>query len=129
MSIDTLLTVLYALYAEWQKDIPNMRAVTAASLEMDGTAFNIALYKLQELELIRGAVFIRPDQSNYPVHVVMDKITMTKAGIEKTERELQLAEARTGREKLQKLKDKAAVFGWDVLANAAAAIIEQMAAK
>ena len=43
MSIDAKLLALYAIYVEYQKDLPDMEAVTAEALGIDEDVFNVAL--------------------------------------------------------------------------------------
>ena len=56
MTIDTKHQVLYALYSEYQKDIPDMESINAAVLDMEVPVFNAALLKLQNEGYIQGFV-------------------------------------------------------------------------
>ena len=125
MTIDAKLTVLYALYGEWQKDLPQMNSVCASVLEMDGIVFNVAIFKLQAEGYITGAEFLYADQIPQPVSVLLDRVTLTQKGTDKVEADLKLTQ-RTGKERAQSLADKAAQFGWQVLSQIIAAKIAQM---
>ena len=46
MSIDAKLLVLYAIYVEYQKDLPDMHSVSAEALGIDEDVFNVAVLKL-----------------------------------------------------------------------------------
>lgn len=54
MQLDSKQKVLMAIYAEYQKDIPDMDLVSFESLDMDSKVFYIALDKLENEGLITG---------------------------------------------------------------------------
>jgi len=47
LELDSKQEVLYAIYAEYQKDLPDMKNITYQSLDMDLEVFQMALIKLQ----------------------------------------------------------------------------------
>jgi len=47
LELDSKQEVLYAIYAEYQKDLPDMKNITYQSLDMDLEVFQMALIKLR----------------------------------------------------------------------------------
>ncbi|MEG1501953.1 MAG: YjcQ family protein [Synergistaceae bacterium] len=81
MTLDSMHLVLYAIYAEYQKDLPDMDNVSAEALGIDEDVFNVAVLKLENEHFITGAIFKYIDQSAYPVCVLIDKVTLTEKGL------------------------------------------------
>jgi len=74
--------ILLAIYEESQKEKPDMgREITTAKLDMDTNTFNVAIKKLSDEGLIKGANIV---QSGDRVVAVFTKdITITDAGKER----------------------------------------------
>lgn len=102
MSIDAKLFVLYAIYVEYQKDLPDMEAVTAEALGIDEDVFIMAVLKLCNEGYITGAIPKYVDQLGYPVTVDMTRVMPTQKGIETAAADLG-ADARTGGERVRQL--------------------------
>ncbi len=102
MSIDAKLLVLYAIYVEYQKDLPDMRRVSAEALGIDEDVFIMAVLKLCNEGYITGAIPKYVDQLGYPVTVDMTRVMPTQKGIETAAADLG-ADARTGGERVRQL--------------------------
>jgi hypothetical protein len=128
MDIDAKHKALYALYAEYQRDIPDMTRVTHGKLNMEKDVFNVALLKLQNEGFIDGLVIpnISQQQGIVPIRVLRERSMPTRYGIEYVENKLEIDKALTTAEKLRALRDKCGRFGWDVLQSAAAQILANM---
>jgi hypothetical protein len=126
MEIDAKHKVLYALYAEYQKDIPDMPAVTFEALEMDSRVYKIALLKLQNEGFIDGLETFPPHTRMEPKAVILDSVMPTRFGIEYVEEKLEISKSLTGREKLSRLQEKFGRFGWEVLQNVTSQILGNM---
>lgn len=117
MELDAKHQVLYALYAEYQQDVPDMASVTYKALEMDLAAYQMALIKLQNEGFINGLIVHPPDT------VVPSKIKVmrvhnvlpTRYGVEYVEEKLQVDKSLTGKEKLLALRERFGKLGWAVL--------------
>ena len=115
MELDAKHTVLYAVYAEYQKDIPDMASITPDGLVLDRRVFNIAFLKLQNEGFIDGLDTFPPNTRMEPRTVILDGVMPTRFGIEYVERKLELDKMGTGQEKLRQLKEKFRHFGWEAL--------------
>jgi hypothetical protein len=129
MDIDAKHKVLFALYAEYQKDIPDMPSLTFGALDMDSRVFKIALLKLQNEGFIDGLETFPPNTRMEPKAVILDSAMPTRFGIEYVESKLELASASTGAEKLKQLKEKFGRFGWEVLQNVVSQIPANMVGR
>ena len=127
MDLDAKHRVLYAIYTEYQKDLPAMNGVTATGLQMSMDVFNVAVDKLQGEGMIRGAIVVRVDQEAAPVKVALFGTSMTREGIEYVEKKLEIEKGRTGKEKVQALAEKFAAYGWSALADFAARVFVEVA--
>jgi hypothetical protein len=129
MDIDAKHKVLYALYAEYQRDIPDMTRVTHGELNMNEDVFNVALLKLQNEGFIDGHVVpnISQQRGFAPIRVFRESAIPTRYGIEYVENRLEIDRALTTAEKLRALRDKCGKLGWDVLQNVAIQILTNMA--
>ena len=92
MTTDTKHQVLFAIYAEYQKDIPDMEKITYRLLEMDSQAFTVALRK--------------------------DNLFMTRRGVEYVEKQAEIEESMSATEKMKVLAKQAGLFGLTVLKQA-----------
>ena len=125
MSIDAKLFVLYAIYVEYQKDLPDMEAVTAEALGIDEDVFNVAVLKLCNEGYITGAEPIYVDQLAYPVSVDMSRVMPTQRGIESASGDL-AATARTGGERVRQMAGKFIEYGWQGLTDFAAKVLVEI---
>jgi hypothetical protein len=125
MEIDAKHKVLYALYAEYQKDVPDMPSVTFEVLEMESRAYKIALLKLQNEGFIDGFETFPPHTRMEPKAVILDSVMPTRFGIEYVEKKLEIEKSLTGHEKLKRLKEKFGSFGWEVLQGLAVNILSK----
>lgn len=125
MSIDAKLFVLYAIYVEYQKDLPDMRRVSAEALGIDEDVFIMAVLKLCNEGYITGAIPKYVDQLGYPVTVDMTRVMPTQKGIETAAADLG-ADARTGGERVRQLISKFAEYGWQGLTDFAARVLVEI---
>jgi hypothetical protein len=126
MEIDAKHKVLYALYAEYQKDIPDMPAITFGLLNMDSRAYKIALLKLQNEGFIDGLETFPPHTRMEPRAVILDAVMPTRFGIEYVEGKLEIEKSLTSHEKLRRLIEKFGRFGWEVLQSVTSRILSGM---
>jgi hypothetical protein len=115
MEIDAKHVVLFALYAEYQKDIPEMANITSETLNMDARAFNMALLKLQSEGFIDGLQIFPSGTRMLPKTVILDSVLPTRFGVEYVETKLSIEKSKAGPEKLNFLIAQCGKFGWDVL--------------
>lgn len=120
MDIDAKQKVLFAIYTEYQKDIPDMNLITNTSLDMDAKVFRIAVYKLQNEGFVKGAIMHCPNNSPHPDKIVPLFIKMTREGIEYVEEKMELCKSLSSKEKIEELRIKFGRFGWDALSDFAA---------
>ncbi|MBR0220566.1 MAG: hypothetical protein IJQ63_02200, partial [Synergistaceae bacterium] len=119
MELDAKHKVLFALYAEYLKDLPDMPSITFERLNMSWDIFYIALLKLQNEGFIDGLKTFPPNTRMLPKAVNLDSVMMTRYGLEYVEQKLEIERMSTSQEKLRQLKDKFGKFGWAVLQNVA----------
>ncbi|WP_343248778.1 YjcQ family protein [Diplocloster hominis] len=83
MTTDIKQQVLQAIYAEYQKDLPNMEKITSKQLQMEEQVFLSALMKLQNEELIQGVVWSPSETMDIRrVRVInRDNLFLTKEGV------------------------------------------------
>jgi hypothetical protein len=129
MDIDTKHKVLYAIYAEYQKDIPDMPSVTFEALGMDSRAYKIALLKLQNEGFIDGLETFPPHTKMEPKAVILDSMMPTRFGVEYVEEALEVQKSTTAVGKLRYLKDRFGKFGWEILQNVVSQILVNMVEK
>lgn len=117
MTIDTKHQVLYALYSEYQKDIPDMDRITSRSLGIDNQAFIVALMKLQNEGYIQGVIWIPPDtMAIQKIRAVKrDNLFMTGKGVKYVEAQAGIEESSPSTEKIKQLGKRLGIFGLDLL--------------
>lgn len=117
MELDIKQEVLIALYAQYQRDIPEMEKVTAAALNMDSVAFMFSLLKLQTEGLICGCVFIPPNEKNARRIRAVEKknIFLTREGVEYVQNLLDLKALKTNKERLKSIVKSLGLAGAEVL--------------
>lgn len=69
--------VFLELYKEDQKDMPDMRSISALSLEMPDDVFNFAMYKLQQKGIISG-LRVTKDYNGKITKVYMSRVQLTE---------------------------------------------------
>jgi hypothetical protein len=128
MEIDAKHKALYAIYAEYQKDAPDMTMITPNAIGLDEDVFKMALVKLQNEEFIHGLHVpgISQQKGLIPVRVVWESVMPTRFGIEYVENKLEIGKQLTGLEKIRQLKEKFGRFGWEVLQNVTSQILSNM---
>jgi hypothetical protein len=126
MELDAKHQVLFAVYAEYQKDVPEMKGLTFDALGMDKTVFVFALTKLENEGLINGLVVIPPSAFRNPSKIIVDGIFPTREGIEYVEAKLEIEKARTGAEKLRTLRERFGKLGWDILQSMVVDILSKI---
>lgn len=122
MTLDAKHAVLYAIYTEYQKDLPEMALACASALQMDEAVFNVAVLKLQTEGLVSGAEVKFFGRVPYPVMVDLIHAFPTAAGLARCEADLAV-EGRTGGEKARQLMSKFASYGWEALTELAARVL------
>ena len=126
MELDSKHTVLFAVYSEYQKDIPDMGSITPDLLKMNRRVFNIAFIKLENEGFISGLKTFPANAEIEPASVNLDGVKPTRYAIEYVEQKLELDRMGTGREKLRQLKEKFSSFSWNVLQDVADGILSEM---
>ncbi|MBC8612055.1 YjcQ family protein [Massiliimalia timonensis] len=117
MTIDTKHQVLYALYSEYQKDIPDMESINAAVLDMEVPVFNAALLKLQNEGYIQGFDWRPPEtmDARKIISSYRKNIYLTRKGVEYVEKLASIAESMPARKKIAELAKQVGLFGMDIL--------------
>jgi hypothetical protein len=125
LELDTKLQVLFAIYAEYQKDVPDMNEITFKRLDMDKAAFNVALVKLENEGLISELVAAPPNSFRHPVQAIVTGVFPTREGLERVETKLEIEKSETGEEKLRTLVERFGKLGWDVLRGVAVSVLSK----
>ena len=84
MATDIKQQVLQAIYAEYQKELPNMGEITSKKVQIEEQIFLAALMKLQNEKLIQG-VFWSPAETMDIRRVRVlnrDNLFLTKEGVQ-----------------------------------------------
>lgn len=117
MTIDTKHQVLYALYSEYQKDIPDMESINATVLDMEVPVFNAALLKLQNEGYIQGFDWRPPEtmDARKIISSYRKNIYLTRKGVEYVEKLASIAESMPARKKIAELAKQVGLFGMDIL--------------
>lgn len=108
--LSSKMQVMVALYAEYQKDLPNMSEVTNKSIMMDVDVFYVALDKLQNEGYITGCEFYSADGNRF-YGVSTENIRLTRDGINEVEYLMCLEEEKSGKERLKKLAKVCGLLG------------------
>ncbi len=117
MTNDAKHQVLYALYAEYQKDVPDMRMVNEQGLEMAFDVFAASLLKLQNEGYIQGLVWVPPNEvcGGKIRSVYLGRTLLTRQGVEYVERLAEIDASEKASAKIAKLAKRAGMFGMAVL--------------
>lgn len=127
MEFDAKQKVLVSIYAEYQKDLPDMeKNIKAEIIGLDYKTFLIALDKLENERLITGTRFATTLQG--PQAAFLHNTKMTPYGLQYVETELNIQPEKTGKEKIQELATKTISWGWneakDIIARIASELIQ-----
>lgn len=117
MTIDTKHQVLYALYSEYQKDVPDMETVHAEVLDLKVVVFNAALLKLQNEGYIQGFDWQPPEtmDARKIISSYRKNIYLTRKGVEYVEKLASIDESMPSRKKIAELAKQVGLFGMDIL--------------
>lgn len=120
--------VLIAIYAEYQKPLPDMQLVKSYELDFKCDEFKFALIKLQNEGYIDGLVVSGRQPINYrrPFEVSADCMLPTVKGIERAERLMGIDDEAPARERLKQAIKRLSDAGLKLLVEFAAARLEQM---
>ena len=123
--LDVKLQVLLAIYAEYQRDIPNMDRVTHEALQVDAQAFRAALIKLQNEGLISGLVIEPPKETRADRvrGVIRTHMLPTRAGLDEAEKYIATGQADTAKSRLTALISRAGLAGLDWVKDVAAGVL------
>lgn len=131
METDEKHKLLYAIYAEYQKPVPDMTRITPDALRMEDDVFKIALVKLENEALISGLTVVNADQQQglAPIRAFWNRVMPTRQGIEYVEGKLEIDRTSTSAEKIRWLVEKFGGFGWNVLQSVASRILTEMVSR
>lgn len=127
MELDAKLQVLMAIYTEYQKDLPRIGDITPRSLGMNPRVFAMAVKKLQNEELIRGAHMHTPNNTPCPDGLSLLMALMTREGIEFVESKMDVPRGDAAKQKVELLQRRFRELGWDALAAFAGNVLAAMA--
>ncbi|MCQ4763241.1 YjcQ family protein [Cloacibacillus evryensis] len=125
MTLDAMNMVLYAIYTEYQKDLPDMETVNAKALGIEKDVFSVAIMKLENEGLISGALFSKELGPKYPSCVSLSKVMPTTRGLTYVSDNLEIKKI-TGKERTQTLLEKFKEQGWDALSDIAAKVLVEI---
>jgi hypothetical protein len=111
MGLNTKQQVLVAIYTEYQKEIPNMNAITCEKLGISIDEFYIALKKLDNEGLVNNIKILPKGNSNVPAFVVINNAMMSAYGIDYVEKKLEMEKTLSPKEKVEKVIGKSEEFG------------------
>lgn len=128
MELDIKQKVLIAIYTEYQKDIPEIEEkVNSSKLGIGLEEFKIAMVKLENEGLIRGTSFHKVGNSKWGVGVViLDNTKMTPYGIEYVENKLGIDKTLSGINKVKKVGEKCATWGWNEFKDITVQVLSEM---
>lgn len=128
MDLDTKQKVLIAIYTEYQKDLPDMENnIKASNLGLRNDVFKVALRKLTNENLINGVVFANGGDDPVPALAAVDYCQMTREGINYIEDKLDIKHNLSGAEKVAKVIEKSAGWGWEQIKDIGAKVIAEIA--
>ncbi len=126
LELDSKQKVLLAIYAEYQKDKPNMDSVRHEILGLEIDVFKIAVHKLVNDGLINDATLQYGGNDPVPLYVNLKYCNMTNYGIEYVERKLELDKTLSGEQKVKGMLEKTTQWGWDQFKDFAAKVLAEM---
>lgn len=124
MEFDAKQKVLLAVYMEYQKDIPNMKSITAKTVGLEEQVYKIAVDKLSNEGLIRDATLTHG--GGKIVSAWLDNVKMTPYGLNYVETKLAIQPEKTGMEKIKEISEKAVSWGWNEAKDFAAKVLAEI---
>lgn len=132
MNLDTKQKVLIAIYTEYQKDIPEIHnEITPEKLGIDEEIFDIAIVKLEnegliiDTSLISGMISI-DSKNRWSISTRLDNTKMTPYGINYVENKLGIDSTLSGFDKVKKVGEKCAIWGWNEFKDITVKILSEM---
>ncbi len=130
MELDNKQKVLLAMYVEYQKDLPEMdKNIKAGVIGLPQDVFYVALDKLVNEELITDVVFSRGGNGSVPLMAFLNKAKLTRVGLDYVENKLQIEKILDGKGKVQKVAEKAGLWGLDQIKDMTAKVLAEMVSK
>lgn len=124
--LDTKQKVLLAFYAEYQKDLPQMRSVTSEVLNISRDVFIVALQKLENEGLINGVGFVKGGRGVIPFSADTSFLMLTPHGLNYVENKLGIDPTNTGEEKVKKITRKVTEWGYNELKDFAIKVTAEL---
>lgn len=127
MELDAKQKVLLAIYAEYQKDLPDMKnVINHKNLGLEQIVFRVAVDKLQSEGLIKNADIRTGGNTHVPLMVFMEDVKMTPYGIQYVEQKLSIDKTLTGEQKVKSIFERAGEWGWEQIKDITAKVIAEM---
>lgn len=126
MEFDSKQKLLLAIYTEYQKDVPNMKSITAQVLGMDHVVFKSAAKKLANEELVNGILLSGETTSGVPVMVDLKLAQMSPQGLAYIESKLGIANTESASVKVGMVQTTVQKLGLDMLTDFAAKVAAEM---
>jgi hypothetical protein len=126
MELDSKQKVLLAIFAEYQKDLPNMDSITSVSLGLEQDVFKVAVEKLINEGMVRDVTIQHGGNDTVPLYVNLRYCKMTSYGIQYVEKKLELDQTLSGEQKVKKMVEKTTKWGWDQFKDFGARVIAEM---
>lgn len=127
MDLDTKQKLLLAIYAEYQKDKPQMSNISAQALGIDEEVFVIALEKLKNEELVNEIEFFNTIGVTNIDNIDISNAKMSIRGIEYVENKLKIDQSLSGSEKVEAVNKTFLEAGMELLAQFTAKVLTEMA--
>ncbi len=128
MELDTKQKVLIAIYTEYQKDLPNMeKNITPQNLGLDNDVLKMALVKLDNENLINDVKLVYGGNSEIPLIAILDHAKISRYGIEYVEQKLQIDKTLSNKDKVKKVGEVAANWGWEQIKDVIAKTLAEIA--
>lgn len=134
MKPDMKNAVLLAIYKEYNQNIPDFKLnIRPETLGVEKEIFFNIIDKLQNERFIDGAIIKRIEKGNQPIKVLLNKMVLTRRGIEFVENTLGIENTLTNGEKIKRIGKKVLEWGWeqgkDITAKTLAYLIQNIIDK
>lgn len=130
MELDAKQRVLTAIYAEHQKEKPDMRMITFRVLGMEDDIFTSTLTELQRKNFIDGfSIDMQKREADLPADSALDAVVITPAGAQYVEKLFDVDTSLPGTEKLNVIAQKLRVYREGTLQQFVAWVLLQPLAK
>ncbi|NMF00250.1 hypothetical protein [Aneurinibacillus aneurinilyticus] len=126
MILDTKRKVLIALYLEYQKDLPEMNKVTAASLELEPEVFKVAIDKLVHEGYLDNVLISRGGSGGKILSVRLEHAKLSRYAIHYIEDRLEIDPEATGEEKGKTVLKRFVDAGKESFENIVAKIVAEL---